>query len=91
MSNLTVPENSRDFDIASVYVVDEDNDNYTCTVYTQNAPPDRQPFEIVNGILRTSLTVHNNCEFLKKKIFMFFFFFFLKCIILIMKLYLFII
>jgi hypothetical protein len=60
--HLSVPENARDFEIASVYVVDGENDNYTCTIYTHNVPGDHQPFEIVNGILRT---VHNKRECLR--------------------------
>jgi hypothetical protein len=60
MFYLSVPENSRDFDIADVYVVDDENDNYTCSMYTFGVPEDSQPFEIVDGILRTSLTMHNN-------------------------------
>jgi hypothetical protein len=59
---LSVPENARDFQIANVYVADEDHDNYTCSVYTYNVPEERQPFEIVNGILSTSLTMLNNSK-----------------------------
>ncbi|CAF3134551.1 unnamed protein product [Rotaria sp. Silwood2] len=47
MFHLNVPEYSRNFEIAHVYVVDEDNDNYTCSIYTLNAPSYHQPFEIV--------------------------------------------
>ncbi|CAF4664757.1 unnamed protein product, partial [Rotaria sp. Silwood2] len=60
MFHLNVPENSRNFEIAHVYVVDEDNDNYTCSIYTLNAPSYHQPFEIVNEILRTKLTMNNS-------------------------------
>ena len=62
MFYLTVPENSRDFAIANVHVIGDDNDNYTCSMYTYNAPEDCQPFEINNGILRTSLMMHNNSK-----------------------------
>ncbi|CAF0726212.1 unnamed protein product [Adineta steineri] len=57
--HLTIPENARDYEIANVYVTDEDNDNYVCTVHTYDAPEDSQPFDIVNGILRTSLIVQD--------------------------------
>jgi hypothetical protein len=67
MFYLRVPENSRDFEIANVYVVDQDRDNYTCSMYTYNVSEDQQPFEIVNGILRTSLTMHNNSKEEKKR------------------------
>ncbi|UJR34161.1 hypothetical protein I4U23_021569 [Adineta vaga] len=59
MFDLTVPENARDVDIASVYVIDDENDNYVCNVDTHDAPNDRQPFAIVNGILRTSIFIQN--------------------------------
>ncbi|CAF1122720.1 unnamed protein product [Rotaria sordida] len=59
ISHLSVPENSQNSEIAHVYVVDEDNDNYTCSIYTYNIPRRYQPFEIVNRILRTKLTTNN--------------------------------
>ena len=62
MFYLTVPENSRGLEIAAVYVLDEDNDNYTCSMVTNDVPDDHQPFEIFQGMLRTSLTMHNNSE-----------------------------
>ena len=62
MFYLSVPENSRDFEIASVRVIDEQNDNYTCSMHTNDVPDDHQPFTIVNGMLRTALTMHNNSE-----------------------------
>ncbi len=30
---------------------------------TYNVPDDHQPFEIINGILQTSLTMHNNSKY----------------------------
>ncbi|CAF0955062.1 unnamed protein product [Didymodactylos carnosus] len=60
---LSVPENSRDFDIADLYVVDSENDNFTCVMFTWDVPNDQQPFEIVNRTLRTSLTMHNNIDY----------------------------
>ncbi|CAF1281839.1 unnamed protein product [Rotaria sp. Silwood1] len=59
ISNLSIPENSRNIEIAHVFVVDEDNDNYTCSMYTLNTPSHHQPFEIINGILRTKSTMNN--------------------------------
>jgi hypothetical protein len=64
---LTIPENSRDFEIGYVHVLDDDNDNYTCSVFTFYPPDDRQPFEINNGILRTSSIVYHNSK--KKSLF----------------------
>ena len=60
MFYLNIPENSRDFQVAQVYVIDEDNDNYTCSIYTFDLAEDEQPFEIHDQILQTSLTMHNN-------------------------------
>ena len=67
MFYLSVPENSRDFDIASVHVVSESNDNYTCSIVTNDVPEGQQPFEIVNGMLRTTLTMHNNSQSRRKQ------------------------
>ncbi len=61
MFYLNVPENSRDFEIANVYVVDEDNDNYTCSMYTSNAPENRQPFEIQGRHDGTNLSRQPGC------------------------------
>ncbi|CAF4767763.1 unnamed protein product [Rotaria socialis] len=60
VSHLSVPENAINFNIAHVYIVDEDNDNYTCSIQTHNSLQHQQPFEIVNGILRTKSPTNNN-------------------------------
>ncbi|CAM4782539.1 unnamed protein product [Rotaria magnacalcarata] len=63
VSHLSVPENALNFNIAHIHIVDEDNDNYTCSIQTHNSLQHQQPFEIVNGILRTKLpTNHNNYD-----------------------------
>ena len=59
---MTIPENSRDFQVAHVFVIDEDNDEYTCSMYTYDLANNQQPFEIQDGILQTSLTMHNNSQ-----------------------------
>jgi len=51
---LNVTEHSPNIQIANVYVADENNDNYTCSVYAYNVPDNQQPFEINQGILRTN-------------------------------------
>ncbi|CAF1591017.1 unnamed protein product, partial [Adineta ricciae] len=60
MFHPIVPENVRDFDIASVNVLDDEKDEYTCSVSTHNTSDGRQPFEIDHKILRTSLDIQNN-------------------------------
>jgi len=59
---LNISENSRDLDIAHVYVNDTENDNYNCSVITDNGLLDYEPFEITDGILRTSSVVNDYCE-----------------------------
>lgn len=70
---LNVPENSRNFSIAHLHVVDEENDNYTCSVETLNTSQDHQPFEIVDDILRTKSIINNTSKqkeivFLRKRL-----------------------
>lgn len=60
MFQPTIPENARDFDIAGVNVLDDEKDEYSCSVNTHDMSDDRQPFEIENKILRTSLDMHEN-------------------------------
>jgi hypothetical protein len=59
---LTIPENSRDYQIADVYVADNDNEHYVCSVYTHDLPINQQPFEINQAILKTSSLVDNNSK-----------------------------
>lgn len=63
----SIPENVQSLDIASVYVIDNEGDNYTCTVNTDEAPIDKQPFEIVDNILRTSLNIQDKRKLLFSK------------------------
>jgi hypothetical protein len=62
MHLAAVPENARDLDIASVRVIDDDNDEYTCTLIATDIDEDQQPFVIIGDNLRTSLSMHDNSQ-----------------------------